>query len=379
VTARASTFAANYKAARDRRFTCECSSGDCSGGGASDDRTAAAAAAAALRVTERQYLRRRVQGRAGQALHLRVQQRRLRPGHAGAVAAAPAGGRRPQPRRLARLASAVQGASHRYCHSAIGSAQVVPLAIGSSKVTPTWCAYRRMRFPTSLHGNTTRATTSRMRGLPDCAPLSSPNIWLDDLQTPATTSCYRRAAKTARPPRRAARSRPTKPRRGPPRASFRRAASPRTQRGEGCQPPLHRRDLTRTSSTGTAPTAHPLADTRSARRRGPAARRPAGRFGEPLPISRAGSRPTGPHTSTRNEGASCDANIPHLPARTLSPAGNDESRRLSDDEAAADDSLRTTRPIEWPASLAPALLNLCRRTFNEDNNGLRVHDMKLAV
>jgi hypothetical protein len=41
--------------------------------------------------------------------------------------------------------------------------------------------------------------------------------------------------------------------------------------------------------------------------------------------------------------------------------------------------LRTTRPIEWPASLAPALLNLCRRTFNEDNNGLRVHDMKLAV
>jgi hypothetical protein len=268
VTARASTFAANYKAARDRRFTCECSSGDCSGGGASDGRTAAAAAAAALRVTERQYLRRRVQGRAGQALHLRVQQRRLRPGHAGAVAAAPAGGRRPQPRRLARLASAVQGASH------------------------------------SLHGNTTRATTSRMRGLPDCAPLSSPNIWLDDLQTPATTSCYRRAAKTARPPRRAARSRPTKPRRGPPahHSAVLRPRGPSAARdasrygkaylpedsgtsGDFAQtrpspdpPPLHRRDLTRTSSTGAAPTAHPLADTRSARRRGPAARRPAGRF-----------------------------------------------------------------------------------------------------
>ena len=43
-------------------------------------------------------------------------------------------------------------------------------------------------------------------------------------------------------------------------------------------PPLHRPDLTRTSRTGAAPTAHPLADTRSARRRGPAARRPAGRF-----------------------------------------------------------------------------------------------------
>jgi hypothetical protein len=205
-----------------------------------------------------------------------------------------------------------------------------------------------------------------------------PNIWHGDLQTPATTSCYRRAAKTAatprfraqlgsppptpdlrrrvislsrmristirpcacrtilvqpladrkrrqrmrrlclqpegtatddetlpaRPPRRAARSRPTKPRRGPPahHSAVLRPRGPSAARDASRYgkaylpedsgtssdfaqtrpspdpPPLHRPDLTRTSSTGAAPTAHPLADTRSARRRGPAARRPAGRF-----------------------------------------------------------------------------------------------------
>ena len=108
----------------------------------------------------------------------------------------------------------------------------------------------------------------------------------------------------ARPPRRAARSRPTKPRRGPPahHSAVLRPRGPSAARDASRYgkaylpedsgtssdfaqtrpspdpPPLHRRDLTRTSSTGAAPTAHPLADTRSARRRGPAARRPAGRF-----------------------------------------------------------------------------------------------------